>query len=172
MTPDYHDSRGAEFSSGQISPVREAAMGISTDTFYSFDLKPNQTNFDPSPPPIAPPCCSNEAPILFSRHGWYYLLYGHTCCFCQPGSGARVQVSSHWRRAGHVTTAAASDWCRWPPTPWAPGPTWSWTSTRRRRRATCWGWGPGWCPLRSEFKKLLYNNCVGFLILRLGARLA
>ena len=50
-----------------------------------------------------PPCCSNEAPILFSRRGWYYLLYGHTCCFCQPGSGARVQVSSHWRRAGHVT---------------------------------------------------------------------
>ena len=31
MTPDYHDSLGAEFSSGQISPVREAAMGISTD---------------------------------------------------------------------------------------------------------------------------------------------
>ena len=37
MTPDYHDSLGAEFSSGQISPVREAAMGISTDTFYSLD---------------------------------------------------------------------------------------------------------------------------------------
>ena len=38
MTPDYHDSLGAEFSSGQISPVREAALGISTDTFYSFNF--------------------------------------------------------------------------------------------------------------------------------------
>ena len=54
MTPDYHDSLGAEFSSGQISPVREAAMGISTDTFYSLDLKPNQKNFDPPTPPHPP----------------------------------------------------------------------------------------------------------------------
>ena len=55
MTPDYHDSLGAEFSSGQISPVREAAMGISTaDTFYSLDLKPSLTNFYHSQPPMPP----------------------------------------------------------------------------------------------------------------------
>ena len=54
MTPDYHDSLGAEFSSGQISPVREAAMGISTDTFDSLDLKPNLTNCYSSPTPNAP----------------------------------------------------------------------------------------------------------------------
>jgi beta-xylosidase len=37
---------------------------------------------------ISPP--SNEAPILFYRKGWYYLLYGHTCCFCKEGAGAAV----------------------------------------------------------------------------------
>ena len=35
----------------------------------------------------------NEAPILFKRKGWYYLMYGHTCCFCEPGSGAHLQVN-------------------------------------------------------------------------------
>ena len=59
LTPDYHDSLGEDFTSGQISPV------------------------------------GNEAPILFERQGWYYLLYGHTCCFCQPGSGAHVWMSQH-----------------------------------------------------------------------------
>jgi len=38
---------------------------------------------------------SNEAPILFERKGWYYLLYGHTCCFCEQGSGAEVWASEH-----------------------------------------------------------------------------
>ena len=38
---------------------------------------------------------NNEAPILFERSGWYYLLYGHTCCFCEQGSGAEVWVSQH-----------------------------------------------------------------------------
>merc|ERR1719348_443070 len=37
----------------------------------------------------------NEAPILFERKGWYYLMYGHTCCFCELGSGAHLQVSQH-----------------------------------------------------------------------------
>lgn len=31
---------------------------------------------------------SNEAPILFERKGWFYLMYGHTCCFCRQGSDA------------------------------------------------------------------------------------
>ena len=38
---------------------------------------------------------SNEAPILFERKGWYYLLYGHTCCFCEQGSGAEVWAAQH-----------------------------------------------------------------------------
>ena len=59
LSPDYHDSYGAEWSSGQISPV------------------------------------NNEAPILFSRQGWYFLLYGHTCCFCEAGSGAQAWVAPH-----------------------------------------------------------------------------
>jgi beta-xylosidase len=37
----------------------------------------------------------NEAPILFSRKGWYYLLYGPTCCFCTPGSGSVVWTARH-----------------------------------------------------------------------------
>ncbi|CAM9121962.1 unnamed protein product, partial [Ectocarpus fasciculatus] len=36
----------------------------------------------------------NEAPIFFERKGWYYILYGPTCCFCKEGSGAEVLVSS------------------------------------------------------------------------------
>ena len=38
---------------------------------------------------------NNEAPILFERKGWYYLLYGHTCCFCEQGSGAEVWAAQH-----------------------------------------------------------------------------
>lgn len=34
---------------------------------------------------ITPP--NNEAPILFSRNGMFYLLYGACCCFCHEGSG-------------------------------------------------------------------------------------
>ena len=38
---------------------------------------------------------NNEAPILFEWKGWYYLLYGHTCCFCEQGSGAEVWAAQH-----------------------------------------------------------------------------
>ena len=45
-----------------------------------------------------------EAPILFERRGWYYLIYGSTCCFCAEGGAAQVQVSRHplgpWRHTG------------------------------------------------------------------------
>ena len=36
-----------------------------------------------------------EAPILFERRGWYYLIYGSTCCFCAEGSGSSVWVARH-----------------------------------------------------------------------------
>eukprot|EP00658_Telonema_sp_P-2_P081202 TRINITY_DN8267_c0_g1_i1.p1 TRINITY_DN8267_c0_g1~~TRINITY_DN8267_c0_g1_i1.p1 ORF type:complete len:224 (+),score=16.93 TRINITY_DN8267_c0_g1_i1:386-1057(+) len=36
---------------------------------------------------------NNEAPMVFERAGWYYLLWGPTCCFCHQGSGAVVSVS-------------------------------------------------------------------------------
>lgn len=36
-----------------------------------------------------------EAPILFERRGWYYLIYGSTCCFCAEGGSATVQVARH-----------------------------------------------------------------------------
>ncbi len=38
---------------------------------------------------------NNEAPILFKRHDYYYLLFGECCCFCRSGSNSRVFVSSH-----------------------------------------------------------------------------
>jgi len=47
----------------------------------------------PATPTLSP--SSNEAPMLFKRGGWYYLVYGHTCCFCKGGAGARVLVASH-----------------------------------------------------------------------------
>jgi hypothetical protein len=45
-----------------------------------------------------------EAPILFERRGWFYLIYGSTCCFCAEGGGAIVQVARDplgpWERLG------------------------------------------------------------------------
>ena len=43
--------------------------------------------------PISPK--NNEAPIMFERFGVYYLLFGHTCCFCSGGAGSAVYVASH-----------------------------------------------------------------------------
>lgn len=45
-----------------------------------------------------------EAPVLFERSGFYYLMYGSTCCFCAEGGGALVQVARHplgpWNKTG------------------------------------------------------------------------
>eukprot|EP00931_Biecheleriopsis_adriatica_P028574 TRINITY_DN17031_c0_g1_i1.p1 TRINITY_DN17031_c0_g1~~TRINITY_DN17031_c0_g1_i1.p1 ORF type:complete len:440 (+),score=64.77 TRINITY_DN17031_c0_g1_i1:26-1345(+) len=45
-----------------------------------------------------------EAPMLFERKGWYYLIYGTTCCFCSEGGNAVVQTARHplgpWTRSG------------------------------------------------------------------------
>ena len=38
---------------------------------------------------------NNEAPILFKRKGYYYLLFGKCCCLCRSGSNSRVYVSTH-----------------------------------------------------------------------------
>ncbi len=47
-----------------------------------------------------------EAPLLFSRGGVYYLLFGHTCCFCTPGAAATAWTAPHplgpWTAAGFV----------------------------------------------------------------------
>lgn len=47
---------------------------------------------------------SNEAPIMFERLGWYFLLYGPTCCFCSAGSGSNVLTARHpmgpWKNSG------------------------------------------------------------------------
>ncbi|KAL1522105.1 hypothetical protein AB1Y20_021748 [Prymnesium parvum] len=56
------------------------------DRFYNAVASPSTPTLTPS---------SNEAPVLFKRNGWYYLLYGHTCCFCKGGAGAHVMVASH-----------------------------------------------------------------------------
>ena len=45
-----------------------------------------------------------EAPVLFQHGDYYYLLFGHICCFCKEGGGAELWVSSHplgpWESTG------------------------------------------------------------------------
>ena len=57
----------------------------------------------PATPTLSP--AKREAPILFKRRGWYYLLYGHTCCFCKGAAGAHVMVSrnplANWTNTGY-----------------------------------------------------------------------
>ena len=57
--------------------------------------------------------------MLFERLGWFYLAYGHVCCFCEEGAGATLLVARHplgpWSETGvdlnppHAD--ASSDWC-------------------------------------------------------------
>lgn len=68
LTADYRDSRGG----GAESAGGTAAV---------------------SSGPVSPP--KNEAPILFERMGTYYLLYGHTCCFCREGAGSTVLTAQN-----------------------------------------------------------------------------
>ena len=35
----------------------------------------------------------HEAPALFERNGFYYLIVGHCCCFCKEGADAKVYIS-------------------------------------------------------------------------------
>lgn len=32
---------------------------------------------------------------MFKRNGYYYMIYGHTCCFCKEGSGSKVIVAEN-----------------------------------------------------------------------------
>jgi hypothetical protein len=47
---------------------------------------------------------SHEAPLLFQRGDYWYLLFGHTCCFCRTGSGLLVYTATSplgpWNDAG------------------------------------------------------------------------
>lgn len=56
-----------------------------------------------------------EAPMLFERHGWYYLVYGNTCCFCAEGGGATVLVARHplgpWSDTGVDLNPRSSPGC-------------------------------------------------------------
>eukprot|EP00026_Physarum_polycephalum_P008599 Phypoly_transcript_08687.p1 GENE.Phypoly_transcript_08687~~Phypoly_transcript_08687.p1 ORF type:complete len:298 (+),score=31.46 Phypoly_transcript_08687:195-1088(+) len=36
-----------------------------------------------------------EAPVMFKRHGLYYVLFGYCCCYCEQGSGVMVHVAKH-----------------------------------------------------------------------------
>ena len=33
---------------------------------------------------------ADEAPSMFYRNGYYYIMFGHGCCFCEGGSGLSV----------------------------------------------------------------------------------
>jgi beta-xylosidase len=41
------------------------------------------------------PAHPSEGPVMFKRHGLYYLLTGSSCCACIGGSSIDVHVSSH-----------------------------------------------------------------------------
>ena len=47
-----------------------------------------------------------EAPALFAWRGFYYLVYGDLCCFCNQGSTAQVFVAAdpmgEWTPAGNL----------------------------------------------------------------------
>lgn len=53
--------------------------------------------------PVSP--AKHEAPAMFQRNGYYYLMYGHTCCFCKEGASASVVVAKSplgpWEDAGY-----------------------------------------------------------------------
>ena len=53
----------------------------------------------------APPH-SSEAPVMFRRGGWYYVLVGNDCCYCVGGSNAMVMMARSpagpWSYAGDV----------------------------------------------------------------------
>ena len=49
-------------------------------------MQPARSSGDVSAP-------DNEAPLFFERRGWYYLAFGHVCCFCAEGGGASLFVS-------------------------------------------------------------------------------
>ena len=42
--------------------------------------------------------------MIFERKGFYYLIYGHTCCFCDTGSGAETWWADNplgpWKKFG------------------------------------------------------------------------
>ena len=36
-----------------------------------------------------------EAPAMLKRNGTYYVVYGHTCCYCEAGSPVSAYASAH-----------------------------------------------------------------------------
>ena len=36
-----------------------------------------------------------EAPAMLKRNGTYYVVYGHTCCYCKAGSPVNAYASAH-----------------------------------------------------------------------------
>jgi beta-xylosidase len=63
-----------------------------------------------------------EAPVLFERHGIYYALFGHCCCFCYQGSDMFVFQAPHplgpWKQQSNADLECANATT---PTPAHPG---------------------------------------------------
>lgn len=60
-------------------------------TMYVERLRPD---FMEGAGEISAPLAANvEAPVMFERQNFYYVLFDNTCCFCKNGSGSRVYMS-------------------------------------------------------------------------------
>lgn len=81
-------------------------------------LRPDWMGTDATRPGVTVSPHENEAPIMFERRGWYYLAFGHVCCFCEEGAGATLKVARHplgpWLDTGVDLNPphpdASSDW--------------------------------------------------------------
>ena len=55
----------------------------------------------------------NEAPTMFKRGEYYYLIYGTLCCFCQQGGDANVKVAldpmGNWTWVNNINPHGKSD---------------------------------------------------------------
>ena len=55
------------------------------DRFYNARADVNASApFSPAPV---------ESPVMFKRAGWYYVAFGHTCCYCLAGSNVRLYAA-------------------------------------------------------------------------------
>lgn len=117
LTPDYRDSLAGGRAATETVPrgtsLQDARVDEQHDHESVSDTSLGKNSRRTTSGPISPP--HNEAPILFKRQNYYYLFFGHLCCFCREGSGSSVYVARHplgpWRDTGvDINPVVGSFW--------------------------------------------------------------